>query len=1216
MKLFLRSIAFIALAAFSSIAQGQYTIWSNGAGTTSTFETPSNWNNGLPNTGVIAYVVPDGIGDSTGAFLVTPGGAVNIVINASSNQASSGLAITNDVGATLTDGTVTMTFSSGTTYTITNNVSVRQGEGLIFTGNLSVGGNVLVGTTGNGDMTFTGGTLDASSGTIDVGDGAGNTGTFTQSGGATVLASFLDIGIGGGTGAYTLSGPGTNNFTLSSGGEVFIGNGTFTQNNSASTVDFSAGTTISMGRTAGDVATYNLQAGTLIMTNTFIGDAAGSTAFLNQTGGSLTATGLFNIGESGTGTYTMSAGTADFQSGMTLGDAAGSSGTVVQGGGTLNAEGLVTVGNAGTGSYTLGGGSATFSAGLQIGAGSNFYLYGGTLQVAPGGLTGTGNFNGGGGTLQIIDGGTSGTSFTDPYNGTLTSGVTTIDASQDATVTNVTMAGMLQGGGGIKFIGSSASTAFSFGSNNTYTGATVLQTGTLTATLAQIGSSNLIELDNPASTLDLATATVGVNKLGADLIGDGVLNVSFANPNDTLELANPSASNFAGNINLGTTGTGTNNNAGTLQIFNGTFGAINDPFATGSGVTIGGDSSVANSGSVTFTQNQPYTGLTKVNSGFSLFAPGFAGSVMNSGTLGTLGTIANPQATTIGGNLTSTNKLVINTNGVRADSFTANTANLSGIIQVYGSGTNTYTIVTASGGITIGGNGLVNNAGGLAVSTTSSGPLFGASLAPDPFAPNGTALLLHTGQRNFQQARSLGLIPALTPNEAAAASVLNPIISQPAPPPAFAPVLTTFNGLSAAAIPHALEALTPENLAYARTISFEGTSFLVQRMNNVDSNLRSGYGGLDTNAISVTSAGFNTGLGRSLSSLLASDSPFHQAAPNGVNYYPESGGVSDSGTVSVPEASPTPGWEPSSQVISDSGNNPYMSHLEPSSLNSPAISEFISGDVVLADLNQDLSAANAPSSKASYTAGNVTAGVSYRITSNFTAGVLFDYDHTDAKTDGAGSKTTVDTYSPGLFATYFDHGFYANGLFAFGYNQYSNTRDIQFLNEQAKSKPGGEQYTGDVDFGYDFHPDKHWVVGPTGGLTYSHLDIDPIQETGAPGANLAINGQSADSLRSRLGGHALFQINVGNILLQPNLTAEWQHEYLDDSDGITSSFSDFNSSPFTIRTPNPSRDSALLGIGLNATISNSLTLYLNYMADAGADTYFAQSIIGGFKARF
>jgi uncharacterized protein YhjY with autotransporter beta-barrel domain len=448
---------------------------------------------------------------------------------------------------------------------------------------------------------------------------------------------------------------------------------------------------------------------------------------------------------------------------------------------------------------------------------------------------------------------------------------------------------------------------------------------------------------------------------------------------------------------------------------------------------------------------------------------------------------------------------------------------------------------------------------------------------------------------------------------------------------AFTTVLSAFDQLTTGSqVASALEELTPESLQYSRMIAFENSTFLAQRVNGVCADLRSGFGGLDTNAISVVAPGFNSGLGRSLGSLLAYDSPaFHQPAPNGVNYYP-GGADSTPSSASSPSSSPSssssspsasssslsaPVWDSSTQVISDSPN-PYMATQKPSGPEAPRMSEFIGGDAILADLNQNQNAANAPSSKASYTAADATAGISFRMASHLAAGVLFDYNHTDAKTDGSGSKTHVDTYSPGLFATYFDHGFYANGLFSFGYNKYANNRDISFLGETATSHPNGQQYVGDVDFGYDFHPDKNWVVGPTLGLTYTHLDVDSFTEEGAPGANLAVDSQSADSLRSRLGGHVIFQTNTGDVLLQPNLTLMWQHEYLDSSSGITSSFNDFSSSAFTINTAAPSRDSALVGCGLTATLNTSVALYLNYLADVGAGDYMAQSVIAGFKGRF
>jgi outer membrane autotransporter protein len=137
-------------------------------------------------------------------------------------------------------------------------------------------------------------------------------------------------------------------------------------------------------------------------------------------------------------------------------------------------------------------------------------------------------------------------------------------------------------------------------------------------------------------------------------------------------------------------------------------------------------------------------------------------------------------------------------------------------------------------------------------------------------------------------------------------------------------------------------------------------------------------------------------------------------------------------------------------------------------------------------------------------------------------------------------------------------------------------------------------------------------------VTWTHLDVDSFTESGASAADddLDVQSQSADSVRSRLGGHVVFQTNTGDVLLQPSLTAMWQHEYLDNSSPITSTFADFNSGPFTIATTAPTRDSALIGVGLTATLNTSLAFYINYLADVGASDYFTQTAYTGVKARF
>ena len=432
---------------------------------------------------------------------------------------------------------------------------------------------------------------------------------------------------------------------------------------------------------------------------------------------------------------------------------------------------------------------------------------------------------------------------------------------------------------------------------------------------------------------------------------------------------------LAGVTNLSINSATTIGAGGSLEVDNGTIsnvdgsaGNVADTFDVGNGTT---------TGTLTLLGTNILPQVT-VNPGSTLLAGNITGNVTNSGTLGTLGTRAAPAPLLISGTLTSTSTLLVHSNSVTADSFGSSgnpltSATLSGKVSVTGAGSITNVpIVYTTGGVTA-------TLGAAPGDLTTNPPtsLFSSTLS---FNLGHTELLLSTHQSTLSSF-------AQTPNEAAVAGSLDLIINSGTLPPAFAPVLATINILTPSQIAAALEELSPESLQYARVIAFENSTFLVQRMNGVDADLRGGYGGLDTNAISVVTPGFNTGLGRSLGSFLAYDSPaFHQAAPNGVNYYPGGGNIptssslsSSSGTShssSSSSSSPSPSssetWDPSSQVITDSPN-PYMATRKPSGPETPSMSEFIGGDVILADLNQNQSAANAPSSKASYTAGDATA---------------------------------------------------------------------------------------------------------------------------------------------------------------------------------------------------------------------------------------------------
>jgi len=156
---------------------------------------------------------------------------------------------------------------------------------------------------------------------------------------------------------------------------------------------------------------------------------------------------------------------------------------------------------------------------------------------------------------------------------------------------------------------------------------------------------------------------------------------------------------------------------------------------------------------------------------------------------------------------------------------------------------------------------------------------------------------------------------------------------------------------------------------------------------------------------------------------------------------------------------------------------------------------------------------------------------------------------------------------------------------------------------------------GNLDGGYDFHRGG-WTFGPTAGLQYVHLDVNGYTETGLPGADLSVNEDESDSLRSRCGGRVAYAFLEGGMTFTPHLSASWQHEFLDQSRGLTSQFDGVGSGSFAVKTSGPSRDSALAEVGLDAQIDGTWTVFADYSLQAGQENYFGQSVQAGVKIGF
>jgi autotransporter-associated beta strand protein len=243
--------------------------------------------------------------------------------------------------------------------------------------------------------------------------------------------------------------------------------------------------------------------------------------------------------------------------------------------------------------------------------------------------------------------------------------------------------------------------------------------------------------------------------------------------------------------------------------------------------------------------------------------------------------------------------------------------------------------------------------------------------------------------------------------------------------------------------------------------------------------------------------------------------------------------------------------------------------------------------------------------------GGFTVGADYRVTDNFAVGIDAGYDGTSSDLHNTG-RIYTNGGKLGLYATYFTGGFYVDSAVNGGYNSYSTRRDA--LQGTARGDTDGGELNVLYGTGYDFHSGG-WTFGPTANFQYTDIGINSFNEHGSL-APLNFHSQSQDSLRTAFGAKASYDWKVGGVVIKPEVSAAWQHEYGDTAYALDSSFSNGNGDLFTVNGPKLGRDSLLVGAGFAIMWNERTSTYVYYDGELARTNYNAQNVSAGIRLSF
>ncbi|MFC7397441.1 autotransporter outer membrane beta-barrel domain-containing protein [Chelatococcus sp. GCM10030263] len=127
-----------------------------------------------------------------------------------------------------------------------------------------------------------------------------------------------------------------------------------------------------------------------------------------------------------------------------------------------------------------------------------------------------------------------------------------------------------------------------------------------------------------------------------------------------------------------------------------------------------------------------------------------------------------------------------------------------------------------------------------------------------------------------------------------------------------------------------------------------------------------------------------------------------------------------------------------------------------------------------------------------------------------------------------------------------------------------------------------QAFLSSVEMGYQFEVASATLLTPTVGLQTIALRQDAFSEYGAGPLNLNVDGKNFVAMRSLLGADLKHRVSLGaDGLLEASLRLAWAHDFADSDRSIAASFQQLPSAAFVVHGAQPTRDAAVIGIGLS-----------------------------------
>lgn len=259
----------------------------------------------------------------------------------------------------------------------------------------------------------------------------------------------------------------------------------------------------------------------------------------------------------------------------------------------------------------------------------------------------------------------------------------------------------------------------------------------------------------------------------------------------------------------------------------------------------------------------------------------------------------------------------------------------------------------------------------------------------------------------------------------------------------------------------------------------------------------------------------------------------------------------------------------------------------------------------------------------------LTAGLDYRFTDSFVAGLAVSHSKTDAVITRSLGDVGTKAWAGSLYGSYYVRDFYVDTHFGYSHINFDTRRNIVVptmiatatvpgFNTAATGSTNGKQYNFTLGAGYDIKREAYTVT-PYASFSMLKLNIDAYSESEANnGLGLDIGKQNVKSTQSVLGVKLAKAISTASGVLVPYVSAEWNHEFKNDSRSLTAKYTNdpFNAFSFAIPTDSPDRNYFTVGAGMSGVFANGLQSFVSVVTTLGLKDVKNYGIVVGLRKEF